>query len=1797
MDHDDGPNFAYAYGGTSVAGASSWNPALRPDHEEEQPATGIAKSAESPPESPLPAQEAPEAVEDDEDDLPTAPSAAPAIPAHVTQTAFDREPNSDDDFFDRYGSGDFAQSVPHAPAHEIHENGVSGADDEALVNGMQTLNVEEAASDEEIADANGVNDASDDDIRSQEQVSPGSEAYEEHQAEVYEHQGETTLLEEAVIESAQEPLLGDSEATNDDWDAPGEVFDLGGKPQDAPLLEAQEPPMQTPHAEAVGTTVGDQVIGNTRVGGNTGEDIDWGNGDDQDFFANATSQKAPSNDITASGTDPMWDLSLDDDFLPENDDTAAPFELDDDDGFLEDEPSQPVQELAQTARVSSSGVNRYAPQVAQTPQPAARPYGAQAPQFTDFSQTGQNKPVGTPNIAYGGYGQPVAYQQQPSRPAMPSSADSFAAKAKGGYHSPYDLPEDIVTTRRRPAARAQSSQVVQPAPPPPPRSSSMYPNPAGSAPLPPPPSNVSASSLSPPSSSQSNQSPMTGLPAAARPAPSTAPSSDFFAELPVASKPKPPGRYAPQQNSPQQPQAPHTPPQHLQKERTSSWSSLRNEILPDDATSQFRQPERLPVFPEQPSVPVRSNSLPPPPAPAPVPSRYSPQPPSAAPSGPVPNARYSPAPPAPPAANARYSPAPPPVQRPVQHRHITEPPVRPPQPPVHSYIPRNSSPLAYHSKPQEPEPAAGLEQTSQAPTHLGSATHAPFRTSLEGVNETEEQGQSTTTRSETPPPPRSNPSSTVGSPRKRPNYIPQPQTATQSSTSGLPPLARSQTQSPESTMKHPPLRHALPERRESAPAYSLTSPISAHGVPTQTASNLNIIPHKRQMSHDFACIPPVDERASDQLERWKGYPIFKWGLGGTVVTSFPKQIPRYGGGASQPMMKCSPGEVKIQNIKEAVPLADEAARFPGPLKAKSKKKEVSAWLGTRIVSLESQLKDPGFEHSMNSDALKRFEEKLLLWKLLQVLVDNDGQLEGNAIAEAAVRKILSPEGVDPSSDAEGAFSTAADLVGRSRSNTATMQSDPIDPKSVEELRSLLTKGDREKAVWHAVDRRLWAHAMLLSSTLNKDTWKQVVQEFVKKEVKKMGSNNQALAALYEVFAGNWEDCIDELVPASARAGFQMVSTDGAGSAQDALQGLDKWRETLSLVLSNRSIGDAAALLSLGRLLAGYGRVEAAHICFIFARPTAYIGGADDSQSDIVLVGADHRSDPSGLGHDIEPILLTEVYEFALSLSAQGGSHIVPHLQNYKLAHAYTLAEYGYRSEAQAYCDAIAAAMKSTTKISPYYNASFIASLDDLSKRLSQSPKDGSSWISKPSMDKVSSSLLSKFNSFIAGDEDDAASNHSGGADVGPFAKIAGNTPTISPSPSSGDLYGAYSGYGIPGAPVPAQNSRYAPSNNSNTYAPRTSSDLARSPYEPQGRPSMDPPGQPRPEINKASTYSPLKAPATSAISYGSPYQPTPPAEDTQTNFGAYQSSQPSFNEQPPSPPAEQTRSSSGYEPPSMGGYEPPSYQPYQPDEEEQSPVEVRKKKSFMDDDEDDSVSTRAAALKSSQKSDTDRKADEAFRAAAEADAARDKEGKKAGGGWFGGWFKKDPNATPGPIKAKLGEESSFYYDPELKKWVNKKAGAAEPTRPMATPPPPKSGPPSRTVSGSSVAANHAMSMGMSAMGPPSSLPNGSPLTAPPTSNPMFAQAQAPRSSSMPPPMMAPGSRASTPGIPSDGEGGSKPPVLMPPGLAAGSGPPSRPGTGMSNASSIEDLIGAPSAKRGTVKKKRGGRYVDVMAQK
>ncbi|KAJ1967622.1 hypothetical protein IWQ62_001741 [Dispira parvispora] len=93
----------------------------------------------------------------------------------------------------------------------------------------------------------------------------------------------------------------------------------------------------------------------------------------------------------------------------------------------------------------------------------------------------------------------------------------------------------------------------------------------------------------------------------------------------------------------------------------------------------------------------------------------------------------------------------------------------------------------------------------------------------------------------------------------------------------------------------------------------------------------------------------------------------------------------------------------------------------------------------------------------------------------------------------------------------------------------------------------------------------------------------------------------------------------------------------------------------------------------------------------------------------------------------------------------------------------------------------------------------------------------------------------------------------------------------------------------------------------------------------------------------------------------------------------------------------------------------------------------------------------------------------------------------ASGGMFGrlrnlfGSGAKTGDSGPAAVKANLGEESSFYYDPVQKRWVNKNAAEEEQT--AAAPPPP---PPSTSSSATSRAAPPGMA---GTAGPPSPMRN------------------------------------------------------------------------------------------------------------
>jgi hypothetical protein len=921
-----------------------------------------------------------------------------------------------------------------------------------------------------------------------------------------------------------------------------------------------------------------------------------------------------------------------------------------------------------------------------------------------------------------------------------------------------------------------------------------------------------------------------------------------------------------------------------------------------------------------------------------------------------------------------------------------------------------------------------------------------------------------------------------------------------------------------------------------------------------------------------------------------------------------------------------------------------------------------------------------FAAQAHDDPARRLHEKVLLWKIVRVLVEYDGSLEGPALK--AINLILAPEvhNVDESSPIQ--YRAGEQSSGIYRPSGANVQPDSVDPMAVEALRKRLLSGDRQGAVFHAMDNRLWSHALIIASTMERSMWGQVVREFVRQEVKPAGENTESLSALYEIFGGNLEESIDELVPPSARAGLQMISRVNTGGAtKNSLDGLNRWKETLSLVLNNRCQGDSQALAVLGKLLQDYNRIEAAHICYLFSRNPqrqTLFGGPGEEHASIILLGANHKAQPADFARDQDAVMLTEIYEFATSILAAGAPlSFMPHLSVFKLQRATLMSEAGLKAEAQSYCDAIAATFGKSSKMSPYYHPLFLSELDDLSNKLKQTPIQGSSsWIGKPSLEKVGGSMWTKFSSFVVGDDSDAESKGSGkdAGESGPFARVAG-TPSVSRTGSQSDLYGSYP----QAVPATIAGNKYAPNGVQSTRSSaeltrgRPSLDSQRSPpsssysqhnrqYEPmnmfhQGQAAQpsnpyqafatSPPPPSYPQSPPRSSYVPNNAVPAAATSNVSPmrpgYAPTPPSEDViqqayghtpepiaqipeeqPISFGGYQplqpdnsygGYQPSQPERAEAPPQHNGVGGTGYEAPTESyGFEPPTggYVPYDPEPESPEATSKdpkAKKKSFMDDDDDyfpqasDPPSTFQPQAsvdgdEASRKKANDAAAEAAFRAAAEADAAREKEQKqsKRSSSWLGGWFggKKEESLDSGSNKggdqkvfrAKLGESKmKLYYDKELGKWVNpdnpdaaKKTATPPPPRMGGTPAPPiGAGGPPRPPMGSTPPTSHpntpSLGMGLSS-GPPSRV--GTPADGPgpsmPSGHSPHIGVTGPHSAASTPPMGAP----------------------LTPGLA----PPPRPGTATSNASSIDDLIGPATGRKGGKGAKKGGkgRYVDVMAK-
>ncbi|GAA6001466.1 uncharacterized protein JCM10292_006268 [Rhodotorula paludigena] len=894
------------------------------------------------------------------------------------------------------------------------------------------------------------------------------------------------------------------------------------------------------------------------------------------------------------------------------------------------------------------------------------------------------------------------------------------------------------------------------------------------------------------------------------------------------------------------------------------------------------------------------------------------------------------------------------------------------------------------------------------------------------------------------------------------------------------------------------------------------------------------------------------EPADLGLER-RTAPVVSFGFGGRLVVVFPNGgRPSYGMDSSNPYGVAAPGAqpsspttVHIRKLADLVPSQGPsgATSFPGPIfldggKANSgkKRKEATAWLTQRISELEQEAvyargaAPPGFGGDEAAERRRKIETRLLLVKLVHVMIEHEGKLVGSPDVDDAVRALFAPT---PIVDENGLLPTADQLASSAAkapsTNTAPFVQYGVSGANLDEMQTYLLRGERREAVRYALDHKMWAHAFIIASCVDTDCWKDVTIEFLRSELTPSpesaapgAEGREALRVAYGMFAGLGAESMHQFFPPRSlgpnASGLLPAAPIGNGASTPLSRSntevavpmseatLEKWQETVGMIIANRTAGDSAALTSLGDALAANGWTDAAHICYLLSPQTSLAMGFGLPGSRITLVGSTPQVNSTNL--EIESIQLTELVEFALSLvpTVKGHEPFVgfPHLQAFRLYHAAVLADAGQIAQAHKYTEAIVNTLKLATKPSPFYHPRLVAQIKALAERVGASGavKEGGSWISRkvprPTVNSLWSTFEGGFNKFVSGDDEPSAeqlaakaevAKAANGQSVGAFSHFSSISPgstsgTLSRAQSSTDLVSANllhvnpparpasaTGPTSPLATAPPIQQHQSPGPPPVKRAPfkthhaRSSSLGAFAGYD--YNPTAPPPWQSYtpPTLNRTGSDKPEAA----RIAEGLTASPRAARDDASAparrpQFGPVDEQMQEDEEGFISPMAHLTPSVS----PAPAAMRQMSLQQQthrrMTTAEELADLGIgnskSKKPAFDTLDEELEAEEGGAPMPERKEAapEAGSSADAVKPSLAPGSAAPgDPPTIKPSKSWLGGWFKREASPAqqqgPGPVRAKLGDDKSFYYDEKLKRWVNKNGPNEE--APAAVVPPPR----------------------------------------------------------------------------------------------------------------------------------------------
>ncbi|KAJ2836944.1 hypothetical protein FBU31_001248 [Coemansia sp. 'formosensis'] len=480
-------------------------------------------------------------------------------------------------------------------------------------------------------------------------------------------------------------------------------------------------------------------------------------------------------------------------------------------------------------------------------------------------------------------------------------------------------------------------------------------------------------------------------------------------------------------------------------------------------------------------------------------------------------------------------------------------------------------------------------------------------------------------------------------------------------------------------------------------------------------------------------------------------PVVSFGFGGRLVTMFPCQVQRFNMYDSGKASKIAAGILQVRQLADHIPTDDLVHSTPLLTGETSR----TALLKRRDVAVACA--KTWMASTLQSGLLGR-DERVLCDVLIAVL---------SAFGSADV----------PQFEYSAALEALRGLISEGTCTGGSERQPDMPPpishgskEQLDELEAMLLKGKRMEAIDMACAQGLWTHALIIASCTGKQHWQSVVSAYTSSVLQ---SGHSTLGIQYRMFSGLGAEALDD--PRQQYASEPLTNSDGefvtaadigsghlGGNAND--HATADWAKTLSLILANRTPGDQAAILKLGDRLRDSGQALAAHICYVLTLQSKdiFLSESPEAQPRAILLGTSEtvRSRTGSSAFEMpltcyshfyrksSAIFLTELYEvaFALKTAAASDAQVtsisvttgsgtnnaggarptmlmcLPHLQAYKLYHAWWLIDCGQAALASRYCDSVLGILATLPQgvPVPYIHTSLVQELRNLRDRLSGS---------------------------------------------------------------------------------------------------------------------------------------------------------------------------------------------------------------------------------------------------------------------------------------------------------------------------------------------------------------------------------------------------------------------------------------------------------------------------------------------